>query len=305
MTRGALFALGVLPFSLAAQDAFQAPENWKQGVEYRIEAILDESSEVLRRKARLRYRNDSPRTLDDFYFHLHLNAFRPNSAWARRDLEFGITTYQELGPDDHGFERIREITVDGRPVLLRYPFNPDSTIVGFDLPDPLEPGESLTIDYLWDARPSSVPRRQGRSGRHYDLAQWYPRVVVYDDEGWRIHPLYRSGEFYGEFALYDVTLEVHEDQVLGATGVPVSGDPGWERAAVIGTGPVDYQREWYGNMDVEGPPCMERADLRGLPGCEAARRGVARSSAERCGRRLEASALVRGGRAPFRLVGEP
>ena len=238
----------------------QGQERWQQGVEYRIEARLNEPDEVLEGFARVRYRNNSPRTLDAFYFHLYLNAFRPNSAWATKDLEYGIRTFQDLGPDEHGFERIRSMAVEGETVRPFYPFEPDSTVVGFRLPVPLEPGESTTIDVRWDARPSSVPRRQGRSGRQYDFAQWYPRVVVHDNQGWRIHPLYRAGEFYGEFATYDVTLELRRDQVVGATGVPVEGDPGWEGAAVPGTGPIDYQREWYGSLS--GPPCIERGGER-------------------------------------------
>ena len=43
-----------------------------------------------------------------------------------------------------------------------------------------------------------------------------------------------AGEFYGEFGDFDVTLVVRDDQVIGATGVPVSGDPGWARAAASG-----------------------------------------------------------------------
>ncbi len=238
----------------------EAPRAWQQGVEYRIEARLDEEPGVLEGRGRIRYRNDSPDTLTTFYLHLYLNAFRPNSAWARRDLEFGIRTFQDLSSEDQGFERIRELTVDERPVRLRYPNAPDSTVVAMDLPQPLEPGRSLTIDVRWDSRPSTVPRRQGRRGRHFDFAQWYPRVAVYDDEGWRPHPLVRSGEFYSEFATFDVTLDLAEDQVMGATGVPVEGEPGWARAAVPGTGPIDYQRAWYGTQD--GPPCVERGGER-------------------------------------------
>lgn len=233
---------------------------WQQGVEYRIEARLDEDAQLLNGRARLLYRNNSPDTLDEFWLHLYLNAFRPNSLWARTDLEAGITTFQDLGPDEHGFERITEMEVDGQVVSLIYPYAPDSTIVGFQLPEPLEPGGSIQIDYSWDARPSAVPRRQGREGRQFDFAQWYPRVVVYDDEGWRLHALYRAGEFYGEFARYDVTTEVQADQVVGATGVPVSGDPGWAAAAAAGTGPVAYDREWYGSLT--GPPCIERGGER-------------------------------------------
>lgn len=233
---------------------------WQQGVEYRIEARLDEAAEQLVGRARVHYRNNSPDTLDHFWLHLHLNAFRPNSLWARTDLEAGITTFQELGPAEHAFERITAMEVDGRVVHLIYPHAPDSTVVGFALPEPLPPGGSIQVDYGWDARPSTVPRRQGRSGRQYDFAQWYPRVVVYDARGWRTHPLYRAGEFHGEFARYDVTLELRSDQVMGATGVAVSGDPGWEAAAAPGTGPVAYDREWYGSLT--NPPCIERSGER-------------------------------------------
>ena len=91
-----------------------------------------------------------------------------------------------------------------------------------------------------------MPRRQGRRGRHYDFAQWYPRVVAYDKHGWAEHPLYPAGEFYGEFGDFRVDLDVPEDQVVGATGVPVCGDPGWEGANQDRARPVDHQRGAYG-----------------------------------------------------------
>lgn len=243
---------------------------WSQGVHYRIEARLDEETDVLAGRARIRYTNNSPDTLRSFYVHQHLNAFRPNSAWARADLRVGDRTFQDLGPDEHAFERIRRARVEGTAVTPFYPGAPDSTIAGFRLPDPLAPGETVVVDIDWDARLSTVPRRQGRRGRDFDFAQWYPRVVVYDLEGWRTHPLYRQGEFYGEFGTYDVTLEVAEDQVVGSTGVPLEGDPGWESAAAPGTASVDHLRGWYGS--VGGPPCVEAGDARscGVPGPEGA-----------------------------------
>ena len=161
MTGTVLFA------ALALQTGAGAPPplDFQQGLEYRIEARLDEDAQRLDGRARLRYRNNSPDTLTEFWFHLYLNAFRPNSLWATRDLEAGITTFQDLGPADHGYERITSMQVAGRPVNLVYPFAPDSTIVGFALPQPLAPGASIEIDYAWQARTSSVPRRQGREGR--------------------------------------------------------------------------------------------------------------------------------------------
>jgi hypothetical protein len=95
------------------------------------------------------------------------------------------------------------------------------------LASPLAPGASATLVMDWDARLSTLPRREGRRDRHYDWAQWYPRVAVFDRRGWQQHALMPQGEFYGEFAAYDVTLDVAADQVIGATGVAVEGDPGW------------------------------------------------------------------------------
>lgn len=112
-----------------------------------------------------------------------------------------------------------------------YPGAPDSTVVALALPRPLAPGASVTVDMDWDARLSTTPRRQGRAGRHYDFAQWYPRIAVFDARGWQQQALHPQGEFYGEVGRYDVTLDVAADQVLGATGVVASGDPGWESTA--------------------------------------------------------------------------
>jgi len=206
----------------------QRPAYFQQGVDYRIEARLDESTHVLHGRARLRYVNHSRATLDSIYLHQHLNAFRPNSLWARRELQFGQRRFQDLGPDDHAFERFTSVTVNGQSARPVYPLAPDSTVAAIALPRRLAPGDTVTLLMDWDARLATVPRRQGRAGRHYDFAQWYPRVAVYDQFGWEAHPLLPQGEFYGEFATYDVTLEVAADQVIGATGIAVAGDPGYE-----------------------------------------------------------------------------
>ena len=215
--------LGLAP-ALAAQDA----PYFQQGVDYRIEARLDEQTSVLHGRARMVYTNHSPNTLDTLFIHQHLNAFRPGSAWARRELEYGERRFTDLGPADHAFERFTAVTIDGAAVRPVYPGAPDSTVAALPLPRPLAPGASVTVMMDWDARLSTLPRRQGRSGRHYDFAQWYPRIAVYDRTGWAYQPLLPQGEFYGEFARYDVTLDLAADQVIGATGVAVEGDPGYQ-----------------------------------------------------------------------------
>ena len=234
--------------ALVLQQATPDPKSpyWQQQVAYEITARLDEPKGVLSGTERVQYVNRSPDTLYTFSLHLYLNAFRPGSRWADADSAEGRRRFNDLQDPDFAFNHVRRVRIRGETVEPAYPFAPDSTIVRFDLPNPLPPGDSLTAEMEWDARPSTVPRRQGRAGRRFDFAQWYPKVVVYDRYGWEEHPLYPAGEFYGEFGTFLVDLDVPEDQVVGATGVPVCGDPGWERANRNPDRPVEYQRDYYG-----------------------------------------------------------
>ncbi len=203
---------------------------WQQRVVYNINARLDEPTFTLRGDQRVVYANHSPDTLRTISFHLYLNAFRPGSRWSDADSVEGHRRFNDLKDPDYGFNHVSDVKIGGVAVRAVYPLAPDSTIVRFQLPRALPPGDSLDVTMDWDARPSIPPRRQGRRGRSYDFAQWYPRVVAYDKYGWEEHALFPAGEFYGEFGDFFVDLDVPKDQVVGATGVPICGDPGWAGA---------------------------------------------------------------------------
>ncbi|HEY8259381.1 MAG TPA: M1 family metallopeptidase, partial [Gemmatimonadales bacterium] len=256
----------ILPALLALQQVAAPPPAsepkapyWQQDVAYEITARLDEPKGVLSGTELIRYHNRSPDTLGTFSLHLYLNAFRPGSRWADADSAEGRRRFNDLRDPDFAFNHVWQVRIMGEQVEATYPFAPDSTIARFDLPRPLAPDDSMTVEMEWDARPSTVPRRQGRAGRRFDFAQWYPKVVVYDGFGWEEHPLYPAGEFYGEFGTFLVDLDVPQDQVVGATGVPVCGDPGWERANRDSTRAIEYQRDYYGASTPPADAC-EKAD---------------------------------------------
>ena len=248
---------GIVPLT-----GFTSPANgdttgyWQQRVHYTIIATLDERAQKVRARATMRYVNNSPDTLREMYVHQYLNAFRPHSKWSQVDEREGRERFQNLEEPDFGYERFTApVRVNDAPVPVDYPGAPDSTVARFRLPAPLPPGDSLVVAFEWDARPSTLPRRQGRRGRHWDLAQWYPKVAVYDRGGWQHNALQPAGEFYGEFGTYDVSLILANDQVVAATGVPVSGDPGWSR--VIRAGSARLASRAYGAVtpaDASAPP---------------------------------------------------
>ena len=204
---------------------------WQQRVRYVITATLDERRGAVAARGELTYVNSSPDTLRELYVHQYLNAFRPGSKWSESDERERRVRFQSLRDPDYAYERFTATpTIDGAGAAPEYPGAPDSTVVRFRLARPLPPGDSLRATFEWEARPSTLPRRQGRKGRTFDFAQWFPKPAVYDRGGWQPHALVPAGEFYGEFGDYDVTLVVPRDQVIGTTGVAVSGDPGWGAA---------------------------------------------------------------------------
>jgi hypothetical protein len=255
-----VITITLLPFSgMSAQSSPPSGDTvgyWQQRVSYSIIATLDEPNQRVRAHGTLIYVNNSPDTLREMFFHQYLNAFRPGSKWSAADEKEGRERFQHLGETDYGYERFTApVRVNGASVAVSYPGAPDSTVARIELVTPLAPHDSLEVAFEWDARPSTVPRRQGRRGRSYDLAQWYPKVAVYDRGGWEPNAFRPAGELYGEFGTYDVTLILAKDQVVGATGIPIAGDPGWTKAF---RGGVEYRHDGaysVRNRDlIEAPP---------------------------------------------------
>ncbi len=233
---------------------------WQQRADYTIVATLDEPMGGIHATGSLRYVNQSPDTLRELWVHQHLNAFRPASRWAASDKREGRDRFGALRDPDYAYERFTSApSVSGRPMSIDYPLAPDSTVARLALPSALAPGDSVDVSFAWDARLSTVPRRQGRRGRSFDFAQWYPKVAVYDRAGWHPNALVPAGEFYGEFGTFDVTVVLADDQVVAATGVPVSGDPGWARVAANATPSPRLAANAYGTA----PPAARVATTRG------------------------------------------
>jgi hypothetical protein len=59
----------------------------------------------------------------------------------------------------------------------------------------------------------------------YQIAQWYPRVAVYDDlRGWDMEPYLGPSEFYNNFGRFNVRIDVPSGWLVGATGVLQNSD---------------------------------------------------------------------------------
>ncbi len=210
-----------------------ANENyWQQYVYYDFKVRLDTDKHALSGDAIVTYKNNSPDTLDRIYLHLYPNAFKnENSTFAQEAKRFYYRG--SITAENNGYIDILEFRIgrkDANIAAIDAPivaYRVDDTILESKLPELLPPGEELQLYIKFYEKIPSLIIRGGRRGNQYDFGQWYPKLVVYDQNGWHPDQYHASGEFYGEFATFDVTITLPYNYIVCATGVPVEGDPGW------------------------------------------------------------------------------
>lgn len=211
-----------------ALTAFAEPAaDWRLECAYEIDARLAPAPDSLYATQSLRIQNHSPDSLQQLVLHLYPNAFQDEASPMRRDhwATWNGRLWDELGPEDRGGIEIDELTVDGRADS----FHVAHTLLRVSLAEAILPGESAEVGLRWRSSIRNHRTRSGKRGKQVDMAQWYPKLAVYDADGWD-DDAYRRGEFYGNFGEFEVQLDVPAEYTVAATGVPVAGDPGWDRA---------------------------------------------------------------------------
>ena len=214
-----------------------AGEYWQQFVSYKMDVKLDTVKHTVGGHSTITYQNNSPDTLYHFYLNLYANAFQEGTVKYREYLAGLGRTYRgdrvKNGIDPY-FSKydVSNFVIKRGASALSDTFKIDDTILSAKLSKGLPPGASMIIDLDWTHHVGEFLERAGRVGEQYNFAQWYPRVVVYDENGWFNEPFHAEGEFYGEFGTYEVTMDVPKGYIIGSTGTATSGDPGWEEVRV-------------------------------------------------------------------------
>jgi peptidase M1-like protein len=196
------------------------PRYWQQRVDYRITATLDTTRRQLRGRETIHYSNNSPDTLSYLWMFVEQNICAPTSVTNQLDqppLVFLGSTFDFSCKGFNGGLTLEGVSIARRAVRPRI----YGTTMRIDLPRPLPPGGVLDLELAWRFPvPDYGAGRMGRDGSLYQIAQWYPRLAVYDDvRGWNHEPYIGAGEFYLEYGSFDVTLTVPAGYIVAATGV--------------------------------------------------------------------------------------
>jgi Peptidase family M1 domain len=206
---------------------------------YSIDARLDPRTRRITGREVLTWRNATAHAAPTLRFHLYYNAWRnTSSSWVRERRLGGDLTVAARPEDDWSWIDIERLTVNrtGASALDlsdRIKFiapddgnADDRTVAEVALDQPVNPGETLSIQIAWSSRVPRTFARTGAIGNYFFIAQWFPKIGVLEDTGWNCHQFHSATEFFSDFGAYDVRLTVPRGWVVGATGVVQGTTPG-------------------------------------------------------------------------------
>src|SRR5436309_370021 len=202
------------------------PRYWQQRADYTIRAALDTATHTIAGTATIRYANNSPDTLGYLWLQLDQNIYRADSRGAAvnpTDARFSGRGF-EGGYTIAYVRAVRGGRSGGQAGKTPLATTLNGTMMRVDLARPLPPGQVATLElgYSFEV-PEHGSDRMGREqfagGWLYEVAQWYPRVAVYDDvRGWNTEQYLGQGEFYLEYGDFDVSITVPRSFVVASTG---------------------------------------------------------------------------------------
>lgn len=197
------------------------PLYWQNRADYTIQSKLDPQKNEVTGQVTITYTNNSPDALDFIWLQLDQNQFNNESRGGKATPLTG-GRYGNTGFS--GGYSIADVKATKLSKSVLSKSVQEDTRLQLRLVEPLKSGEKLIISMQFSFQ---IPRygsdRMGRldtkNGTIYELAQWFPRVCVYDDiQGWNVLPYLGAGEFYLEYGDIEYHVTVPKDHLVVGSG---------------------------------------------------------------------------------------
>ncbi|OIO99960.1 MAG: hypothetical protein AUJ98_09320 [Bacteroidetes bacterium CG2_30_33_31] len=209
----------ILTFSFSLKSQVLKNEYFQQKVYYNIDVQLDDIKHILNAKETIVYKNNSPTELNFLWLHLWPNAYKnENTALCNQLVRNENADLYYAADSSKGFIDSLDFWVDGKQIKWQFDHE-NIDICKLILNEPIKPGDSISISTPFRVKiPSSEFSRLGHDGQSYAISQWYPKPAVFDLKGWHQMPYLNQGEFYSEIGNFDVTINLNEKYIVGASG---------------------------------------------------------------------------------------
>jgi hypothetical protein len=211
---------------------------------YDIAATLDAKSKTVTATETITWKNHTSDTIPDIRLHLYLNAFKNNHSTFFKESGGQLRGVQ-ADKDGWGSIDMTEIKlVSGTAstdlksfVEFIHPDDgnvEDQTVVRIKLPQPVLPKGEIKLAIAFTSKLPKIFARTGYAGDYVLVGQWFPKIGVYEGAGeryvpqnakhgeWNCHQFHADTEFFADFGVYNVSITVPKNFVVGATGVQQS-----------------------------------------------------------------------------------
>jgi len=195
------------------------PKYWQNRVDYLLKANIDTISKTLSADENITYTNNSPDALQYLWLQMDQNTYK-------KDARSNFVTGNQPRADQHttGYQ-LESVSIAQNGKIEKVPYVVTDTRMQIRPPRVLA-GNGTKINLLIKYH-YTIPGDFGgrtdytdtKNGKIYEIAQWFPRMCVYDDsQGWDTLPFLGSGEFYCEYGDIDYSVTVPWDMIVAGSG---------------------------------------------------------------------------------------
>ncbi|MEY2587204.1 MAG: hypothetical protein RLY11_1053, partial [Bacteroidota bacterium] len=202
---------------------------WQNKADYSIKAELNDQTNEVKGSVVLTYTNNSPHQHNFLWFQLDQNLFNPSSRGYSKLPVNGRSRYTGVSSEINGGYKISAVkilsTVNGKVNEVDVQPEITDTRMRVDLPKTLKSGGDkviVKVEFSFVIPEYGADRTgilKNADGNIFAVAQWYPRICVFDDiQGWNTLPYLGASEFYLEYGNFDVAITAPANHVVVASG---------------------------------------------------------------------------------------
>ena len=231
-TRGILITTALLLTTMLAFSTQLSPRI----TNYKIKADLNTETKTITGEMTVSWRNPSNNPVSTLQFHMYLNAFKNSESTFIKEsggqlrgkkidekdsISWGWVDIVKM-ENEQGFDLTQNI-------LFIHPDDDnvnDRTVIEVTLDKPVLPNETIILNIDFTSKLPKIFARTGFSNNYFLVAQWFPKLGVYEPAGmrfaeegqWNCHQFHGHSEFYANFSNYEVEITVPEKFIVGSVG---------------------------------------------------------------------------------------
>ena len=223
------------------------PRYWQNRADYSIQCRLDTATHSITGELIVTYTNNSNDALRFIWLQLDQNIYKIDSRASATTTEAGGRWANGGFTDGYQISGLQIESMGAWSAPSQQSIT--DTRMQVWLKNPLAKGEKLRLKMSYQfAIPEYGTDRMGRlltkNGWVYEIAQWFPRMCVYDDlQGWNTMPYLGAGEFYLEYGDIDFSITAPANIIVVGSGellnpkecYTLTQQKRWEQAAASNT----------------------------------------------------------------------